>query len=280
MSNADKLAYIDIGELGWSLYLSAHIRWLKNNTNSSVAIITYPARRCLYEELADIIIDVPEDFYKLFDIKDQNCFGLFNVSYEHLKSFFMFHVPLGYRIPSDFILTCRWFFGDRVEYAPYPYSKKLEGRKEIFVFPRCRRSKKVHIRNLPEQFYSELVKLLCSEFPNITVRTLGTLGGAYDIKSDKSNYINWIGKTKTIQELVDLFQVARVTVGSQSAPPKLALLQNIPTFMIGHQRERHIKNENWMGTKVGFFKIEFEDYEDFDNPKCLDEIVRFIKEIE
>ena len=60
-----KLAFIDIGELGWSMYVNAHIRWLKQQGEVSVAVITYPDRRCLYEGLADVVIDAPAEFYKL-----------------------------------------------------------------------------------------------------------------------------------------------------------------------------------------------------------------------
>ena len=64
---------------------------------------------------------------------------------------------------------------------------------------------------------------------------------------------------------------------SQSAPMKLALLQGVPSFMIGHEQERHVKQENWAATKAGFYSISKADYNTADVTDCIDEIVNFIR---
>ncbi|GAG56334.1 unnamed protein product, partial [marine sediment metagenome] len=87
-----KLAFVDIGELGWSLYLSAHLRWLKENTDYSLAIVTSPDRSCLYQNLANLLIDVPHDFYEKFT-GEPNCLGLYPLDRKKVKEYFQGMLP-------------------------------------------------------------------------------------------------------------------------------------------------------------------------------------------
>ena len=273
-----KFAFIDVGELGWSMYVNAHIRWHRRNTNpDSVAVITYPDRRCLYGALADIIINVPKRFYEVFDARRQNCLGLQKINPEMLRKFFLPYVPKDHSVPSDFILGCRYHFGNRLAFEPYLYSKNLEGKCEILIFPRCRTGGWYSFRNLPEAFYAQLIKKLCDEFPQLTIRTVGTAEGAYALGIEKKNYVNSVGKNDTLQDMIDRCQSAVATVGSQSAPPKIALLQGVPTFMIGHQKQRHMQKENWMGTSMEFYRVPGTDYANIDIADCIEKAVAFVK---
>lgn len=273
----NKIAFIDVGELGWSLYLSAHIRWLKKNSDFMIAVIGFPERKCLYAGLSDDIIDVPKAFYEKYDLNMQDSFKLRKVGWDELNAFFLAYIQKGYHFakykeyPNKIISDSRIF-------APYTYSKPPEDTKEIIIFPRCRPLLWM-LRNLPEDFYSDLIKRLCDEFPELTIRTIGTKRGAYNLKIDKPNYINWVGKEETIQDLIDRCQSAIAAVGSQSAPPKISLLQGVPTFIIGHQKERHVLKDNWMKTKVGFYIIDKRAYRTFNDPACIDAIVRFVRKV-
>lgn len=271
----DKLIFIDVGELGWSLYLSAYIRWSKKNSDSMMAVITFPDRKCLYADLADEIINIPGTFYKKYDLKMQDSYKLRKVSWDELKDFFLSCVPKGYRFAEYNEYPGKITSDNRI-FAPYKYSKPPENSKEILIFPRCR-PLLWELRNLPEDFYSDLIKRLCDEFPELIIRTIGTKHGAYDMKIDKPNYVNWVGKNETIQDLIDRCQVAICAVGSQSAPPKLSLLQGVPTFIIGHQKRRHMESENWMNTKIDFYVIDKRAYRTFNDPACINAIVRFVR---
>ncbi|MCK4792823.1 MAG: hypothetical protein KAV87_54340, partial [Desulfobacteraceae bacterium] len=157
----------------------------------------------------------------------------------------------------------------------YRYKTNHSDRSEILIFPRYRNSV---TRNLPKAFYISMINLICDEFPDCFVRTIGTANGAYDINEvQKNNYINWVGKSESIQDLIDSCQSAIAVVGSQSAPPKISLLQGVPTFIIGHERERHINAENWMRTKVAFYEIRGDSYNNFSSLDCMDKIVDFIR---
>lgn len=273
------LAFMDVGELGWSMYIAAHVRWYKERTSERVAVMTYPDRRCLYEGLADVVMNLPGAFYAKFDTRRQNCLGIQKVPPDVVKNFLSTYLTDGYRVPDYFIMRCKPQFGDRLIFKPYKYSKKIEGPSEILIFPRYRTGGWYSFRNLPEEFYVRLIERLCAEFPDYLVRTIGTVEGAYDIyqNQDRINYINWVGKSRNLQDMIDRCQTAVAAVGSQSGPPKIALLQGVPTFMIGHQRHRHMVNENWSKTRVEFIEIKDNNYANFDKEECIERIVGFIK---
>ena len=271
----NRIVFIDAGELGWSLYLSAHVRWLKKRVNFSVIVITYSDRRCLYSGIADDVIDIPKEFHDKYDINKQDSYKIRKVGSDEIKDFFRSYAPKGYRFAEHNEYPTK-IISDRRIYKPYKYSKHREGRREILVFPRCRPLLWV-LRNLPEEFYINLIRRLCEEFPKLIVRTVGTKNGAYDIKLNNLNYVNWIGKSNDLQDLIDNCQSAVAAVGSQSAPPKISLLQGVPTFVIGHQMERHVENDNWMNTKIGFFVIDKRAYRTFNDSACVDAVVCFVR---
>ena len=268
---------VDCGELGWSLYLVAHLRFLREYYGFTMAVRTYPDRQCLYKNVADEIFDIPASFYRDFDTKDQECFGVGPQSLEnHLTLLEYFREDNDYYIPTGFEFRCRTF-GFAYKHEPFPYSKKLEDKKEILVFPRWR-SGRFTPRNLPLKFYADLIYELCKKFPQYTVRTVGLESGSYKLdKVIAKNYICDVKEKADLQDLINQCQVAVAAVGSQSALPKLTLLQGVPTFMIGHEAGRHTELENWMKTKVGFYEIGVDQYQAFNTQDCIEKIIYFIK---
>ena len=271
-----KRMYVDIGELGWSLYISAHVRWQKKHTNEHIGVMTHTDRHCLYKGIVDTVYDVPDDFYIKFG-RGRECYsGITGISPSVLTDYFKKIIPSEYELGG--------FFGWKINraeiiYKPYSYSKELNGKKEILILPRCRNEKRTCKRNLPEHFYIEMINALCDKFPDYIIRTIGTPSGAYNINGiDKINYINNVREGIDLQELIDRCQVALLAVGSQSAPPKITLLQGVPTFMIGHQRDRHTNIENWMSTKVGFHDVARGGYNSINVTDCIKEIISFAGE--
>lgn len=277
-----KVMYVDIGELSWGLYLSAHLRWLKENTDYSLAICTLPDRKCLYKDSADLILDVPHDFYEEFR-EEQNCFGIGFPLRGGLREYFQKMIPSGYVIPENFNLNGkRGFLLNKVIYKPYKYNKKLEGKKKVLLFPRYRNCQGINRANLPRSFYIELIKTLCDEFPDYEIKTRGLSYGSYIIWNDeikKNNYLNGVRENADLQDMIDECQLAIAAVGGISSLPRLSLLQKVPTFIIGHQKRRLTEDDNWLKTKVGFYEIGKNSFSKFNFEECINEIILFAREI-
>lgn len=275
-----KEAFVDIGELGWSLYLSAHTRWLKKQGQAISLTMTFSDRMCLYEGLADDVRSVPASFNQEFGRAVASCFGMDGITADQVRGYFNKKLAPGHFISEKMTFRCTPYwpktYNGKFIFEPYPYKANHSDRSEILVFPRYRNFVD---RNIPKTFYINLINLICDEFPDCFIRTIGTANGAYGIDEvRKNNYINCVGKSDSLQDLIDSCQPAIAAVGSQSAPPKISLLQGVPTFMIGHQRQRHISEENWMGTKVIFYEIGRYSYDNFDSVDCMGKIIDFIKE--
>jgi len=277
--------FLDIGELGWSFYLSAHMRWLKFMNKPIPAVVVLDGRELLYKNLTDKIWTVPSASIP-FDVETQNRFTFHNVSGEMLRKHYSQHLIEGYYISKTQPFDCQFWhkiYAGQMLFRPYVSDLVWQGIKknEIHVFPRYRKSKHFAPRNLPKEFYADLLYKLCDEFPDCIIKIVGTKSGAYDINIDRKNFENILGET-SIEHLISGAPLVRCAIGSQSAPLKLMLLQSVPTFMIGHEKKRHIETENWMGTRAGFYEIAKNRYNDFDqypieNKICIDKIVEFVK---
>jgi len=274
-----KIAYIDIGELGWSMYLSAHLKWLKKNTDYFLVMVTSPDRRCLYRDSVDLILGVPRDFYEKFT-GEPNCFGLYPSKKKELRKYFQKILPSDYVIPGKFSFDCnRNLMLNKAIYKPYGYSKKLEGKKKILIFPRHRKHPLMSYANVPKSFYITLIETLCDEFPDLEIKTKGINSASYNIgEIKKSNYVNGVKESADLQDTIDECQLAKVALGSQSSLPKYTLLQGVPTFIFGHDKIRLTERENWMNTKVEYYEIAKNSYANFDFKDCISRIMNFTKE--
>jgi len=275
-----KIAFVDIGELGWSFYLSAHIRWLKERHLPIPSIAVFPGREALYEGLAPTILAVPKGLCEGIG-RPQEQFGFYGMTDEKVRNHVNSRLPMGH-IVSEAQPLGRYahtvIFKGQMLFAPYPYKATLEGKKEILVFPRARMAKPFNVRNLSKSFYVALINQLCETFGDLTVRTIGTKAGAYDISEvERSNYINFVGKTPSIQEVIDRCQLAVASVGGTSSLPKLAMIQGVPSFIIGHEPKRFTKDENWMKTKVGFYPVPLSNYGNVNTTACINRTVDFIR---
>ena len=280
-----KETFLDVGELGWSLYLSAHLRWLKSLNKPLPSVMLLPGREVFYRGLVEKVFFVPDDFYTTFDLGKQDRFGFLGTSPGMLRIYADSKLPKGYQISRRQAFTDdSWrtvFLGQKI-FEPYEPGATLPGERKnkILIFPRCRKAEHFNHRNIPQFFYVALIRRLCEEFKDCTIRSMGTKNGAYEIaeaETGKENYSNFIDKS-TIEELINFTPFAIGAVGAQSFPLKLMLLQGVPSFMIGHERDRHVHFENWQRTRAGFFEIGKDDYNRFYSEDCIDKIVEFLKE--
>jgi hypothetical protein len=261
---------VDIGELGWSLYLSAYFNYLKKQGIRPLHIITTKDRFALYPG-ADSYSTVPLCFDKKYGLKPAECFGRAGVKHDELMSFFARYIDFGSKIlnPFDNRLPPERMFG------------AYNVRKKILVFPRCRREAGYAYRNLSLTFYEKLVEILCQVFGNeYDIVAVGKTGGAYNIRNERLCFIDKVSPKTNIQDVLDLCALSAAAIGGTSSLPKLSLLQGVPTFIIGHEKERFVERENWAKTPVEFYEIGFDKYNGLEfTAEIMGAVVKFIERI-
>jgi len=285
-----KPAYIDIGELDFSVRLSAYIKQLKNQGQPASLVMTYPDRRCLYENWAEKVVNVPDEFYKDFDRKyqwgshigDGKC--LEEEGQRQLMDYFNKKLPEGYCVAREMGFIHESVMVHRLSklFVPYPYEEKLIGKKEILVFPRARQIPVFGNRDVPKIFYIKLINQLCDTFKGYTIRTMGLKFAAYDITEvEKDNYINSVEEASSLQRVIDRCQIAIGAIGSHSTLLVLTMLQGVPSFIIGKNQVK-AERDNWLKTKYCFFHTRmwvFKNWKDEkEYNKAITKAVLFFKE--
>jgi len=292
--------YYDVGEIGWSMYLAAHIRFLKENSEPA-GVICSEAKRVFYRGAASEILTLPPEWKEKFGSLLSDGGHLYNPrTGRRVKDHSIISEPLRNAYPNYEIVTRYGTFPDSRTFAPYEHSEEAEKfcrdtfgeRKVIMVFPRCRASK-FKGRNIPRKHWEVIINSLCRSFPDRIVASFGSLNGAYgDIDVQHENFTSLVGKNDSLSLdwMVALCNTgtASAAVGNQSGPVKMTLLCGTPTFIFGHEEKRHTVEENWAGTRVGFHnvgallpwdrKASFGGYRIRNIQKLIAEITAFIKE--
>lgn len=231
---------VDIGELGWSQYLRAYYEWLIGQ-EEEVEVWALPERVSFYPKAKEVVESGPRE-----------CFGIQGKDL----------TPKYKGIFPSLCHTLRNCFQSGVAWKTERHMmvwKKIEvekrSKKWITVFPRRRDGFPYSARNLGPKFYHDLVEGLLEK--GFWVQTVGVPGGTERIEISHPRFRNGIRKM-TVGDLLVEIESSLVTIGGQSAPPKIALQQGVPSFMIGHEKERHTKIDNPLGTPSGFY--ETQDY--------------------
>jgi len=287
-----KPAYIDIGELDFSIRLSAYIKWLKNQGRPASLVMTYPDRRCLYERWVEKVVNVPDEFYKDFDREYQwgshigNGECLEEETQQQLMDYFNKKLPEGYCVAKEMGFTRGFVMVHCLPklFVPYPYEEKFTGKKEILVFPRARQISIFSNRNIPKIFYVKLIERLCDTFKDYTIRTMGLKFAAYNITEvKKDNYINSVEEASSLQRVIDRCRVAAGAIGSHSTLLLFTMLQGVPSFIIGKNQVK-AERDNWLKTKYCFFSTImwiFKNWKDEkEHEKAITKAISFFKEVD
>ena len=248
-----KYLVADIGELGWSIYAKAHVRWLESQGHD-VLVATTKDRASLYDNVT--IVDMGE-----FKQYPQDGFGRYGVSHETLKANFKNCLNFGRELSPFFFFGCKRISKENLIFEPF--------HKDVIVFPRFRESEHHAFRNLSIDFYGKLIRSLLEA--GFTVKTMGISSGSYSIDILNNKYTNMINQTTDVLDMIRHIKSASCVIGGTSAPPKLAMLESIPTFVIGHEKHRFTVEENYMNSEVGFYELE--DYTNFNEDECVKEVV-------
>lgn len=243
--------FLDVGELGWALYLTAHINWLIARGHKCMV---YTNRPCLFNCQTEPIEDFewwdnPADGFGRIGVSDEEVREVYPDIEKYLK--------IEPNLKPDGKRSVNWEITRMCIHLPLRRTQIIDG-DYIVVLPRYREDKYHSSRNLPEKFYRDLMRRLSEDHK---VFSVGSAGGAYDIELLTPEYRNLVGKT-SIQDMVNLLSNATKVIGGTSAPPKIALLQGVPTFIIGHEKYRFQRQDNWSCTPCGFYEIGKDEYQD------------------
>lgn len=231
---------VDIGELGWSQYLRAYYEWMVGK-GEEVEVYCLEDRVSFYPKAK-----------ALWESGPRECFGI--QGKDLTPKYKRIFPSLAHTLRNCFEQGVAWKDErHKMVWKRIPVEKRFQ--KWITIFPRKRDSFPYSARNLGSRFYKDLAWGLLEK--GFWVQTVGIPGGTENLKISHPRFRNGIRKM-TIGELLGKIESSLVCVGGQSAPPKIALQQGIPSFMIGHEKARHTKIDNPLKTPAGFY--ETQDY--------------------
>ncbi len=273
-----------IGELGWGLQRwFSFLRYLKKEV--------YPDRKFLLmaplqyhsfvNDFVAYTIDLPKEFY---DLKlDTDCYeavvpgskpgsltppdvyaaliGYFRHVYNKDKAIEIW-TPRGFDLTVD----------NRPQlFRKYVTQRVGSDKPMITVFPRGRA--RASQRNVPEFIWREVVDELKKEY---TVVLGGTSNGSFLSDYKDKNVINLIpyDSEDKIEHIIEYLNSSVCSVSSQSGLTHVSLLCDTPTYIIGHEKERHCVIENRFTTATSFRYVQ--DYRAIDAETILSDVSSFL----
>jgi hypothetical protein len=262
-----KKLYYDVGEIGWSMYLAAHIRYL-HEKGEPAAVACAKAKTVFYRGTAAEILPIPEEWKEKFGGFPSDGGHLYNPrTRRRIKDHNLLAEPFRKAYPDHDTVTRYGTFPGQRTFAPDNHSALAEAfcreafsdRSVIMVFPRCRTSK-FKGRNIPGRQWEKIISEMCNTFPEDIVASFGSRNGSYtDLEVNSGNFMNLAGRndSSSLDWMVALCNTgqAKAAVGNQSGTVKMTLLCKTPTFIFGHEEKRHTEDENWSKTRVAFHRV-------------------------
>ncbi len=263
------LAFIDIGEIGWSQYLSGYINYLKTTKNQKSIIICHPYKNVLYRNIADDILPIPECWnleYSKYETEGSHLFDTEN----RIRVMDMFNITKLIRdtYPKlNYSLDYGKFINERI-IIPYSHNQIYLNELNIvdnciLVFPRCRPSK-FSERNIDKRFWISMINTLCDIYPKLKIISIGSLRGSFNLSNDITydNFIDLVpyDDLKTLDIMVGLCNTKQAicSFGNVTGPIKMALVCGTPSFVFGHDHElkRITQEENYCNTDCGYYSCQ------------------------
>jgi len=278
-----------IGEVGWELQrFQAHLRFLKKEEfpDWDFVVMCRPHMHIFYDDFVSYTLELPEWFNKLKLEGDgyeavipgtpaggltppevyQNLVHLLNNFGEFAEDFNLLLPPRGCSM--------------HIEHSPQLFLKftsdeSLSGDRAIItVLPRARA--RAPQRNVPEFIWREVVTELSKTF---TVVLAGTPSGACLSAMEGEHIINLIkydGRDKT-KQIIKYLNNSVCSMSSQSGGTHVSLLCGTPSYIIGHEMERHANKENRLQAPTSFRLLD--DYRAIDAQTILTDLQTFIQSL-
>lgn len=274
------------GEFGWELQrFQGHLRYLKHNvyTDWDFVVMIRPHMHIFYDDFITYSLDFPEWFYNL----DLDCDGYEAVLpnskpgsmtppevYQNIV--LLLKNICGYCKEYELLLPprgCSMILETRPQmFFKFDLGKKIKPENPIVVvFPRAR--SRASNRNVPEYVWAETVLELSKSF---TVVLAGTPSGACLGDMQGNNIINLINYNEIdkTEKIMTYLNNSILSVSSQSGGTHFSLLSGCPSYIIGHEKDRHTVKENRLVTPTSFRVVA--DYRAIDAQTILGDLKGFI----
>jgi hypothetical protein len=293
----DKL-YIDepcvvsffIGEIGWFLQRwQGYLRHLKLEKlkDHKFILMMNSQLHVLVHDFVSYTIDLPQEFYALR--LETDCYeapipgsppGSLTPPdvYKHLIEYFrnFYNKDKAIEVWTPRGPDTLWIDHQKQVYARYTRSnpQMKTDRPIVTVCPRGR--SRAAFRNVPEFVWNEAVDKLAQDF---VVVLCGTPSGSFLSKKTGENIINLISYNGDDKfDLVLEYMCNSIcNISSQSGLTHVGLFCDCPSYIIGHEKERHAIVENRLETPVSFRYVP--DYRMIDAETICSDLASFFGEL-
>jgi len=274
-----------LGELGWLMqYWQGYLRYLKTQKYPDHKFIFmtnlqfYP----IVDDFVKYTLDLPKEFYDLN--LETDCYeaplknsppgsltppDVWASLVKYIRNFYNVDKAVEIWTPRGYN---KWIDGQPQTFNKYQYKPIQTDKPIICIFPR-RRDRALQ-RNIPEFIWKEVVDSLSGNF---TVVLGGTPSGSSLVDYSGKNIINLINYSEQdkLEKIMQYITSSVCTLSSQSGLSHVSLLCGAPTYMIGHERERHSRIENRLSTPVSFREVS--DYRAVSAEEILNDVGNFLR---
>jgi len=282
------VAFFHFGELGWGLSRwFGHMRYLHKEVYKDKPFVAFIDLdyHIFVKDFVKYSIELPEWFYKLE--LERDCYEavlpdskpgsltpphVYSRMIEYMRGFYDYEKCIEIFPPRG----CNPF----VTFLPQLFRLQKEepiksDRDIICVMPRGR--SRAPQRNVPEFIWREVVEELRKYF---TVVLCGTPSGSFLLGYTADNVINLIdyNKEDKMDLIVRYLNSAVCSISSQSGLTHVSLHAGCPSYIIGHEKERHVKFENKFDVPVSFRTVV--DYRAIDSQTILNDVAEMLNLLE
>jgi hypothetical protein len=306
-----------LGELGWEIsHWVPHLRWLrKDQVGKRIAVASYPGRHPLYYNIADEFFPLPDWFIdKHYEV---DCFEALcpNAEYGRLLNYFRSiynnkyseviesRTPRGYnkvlrnagltifdnlKHSVDAEKTYQQLMASTIDKPPITFFARNVDRKNFLDIFANQPSAVCDVykdglpsRNWPASFWNILFERLYKRYSDeFTFVIGGTREGNSLVGVELPGVINLtnLDVSISLDVTIGFLRHSLCSISSQSGPSHLSLQSGCPSFIYGHEHERHAITDNPLGTEVMFFETSIGGYAD--PPELLEhDIGQFIEHL-
>lgn len=276
-----------IAEMGWLLQRwQGYLRYLKQKVypDHKFVMMMNLQFHVFVDDFIAYTLDLPKEFYDLG--LETDCYeaplagsrpgsltppNVYAAIIEVLRNFYNREKAIEIWPPRG----CNLWIDKRPQLFKRYTASPIKSDKPIMViFPRKRL--RTPQRNVPEFIWREVVEHLKQDF---TIVLGGTPNGTglVDYEDDVINLIRYDDEDK-LEKIVQYLNSAVCSLSSQSGLTHISLLSGCPSYIIGHEKQRHAIDENRLNIPVTFRQVA--DYRAIDAETIVKDVKGLLSVLE